>query len=285
MKNITLPLFLLFYLSFFAQEKITIAATLIDDNTGTPIEFANIGFENRGVGTVSSEQGEFELLLKSGFVDQKYELMISCIGYETIRLPYDNWIRFIDREQRIYLKPQTTELDPVVILSGKREYEKIGSESYSLSELGYWMDRDALGGELASRITIDNEKTRLHNFKFHVIRNEADSVKVRINIYSCKNNMPGENLLAESIYHTISQAKGIEEISLKKHHIVVDEDIVVGIEMVEAYGEDLYLSVSATPFGGTAYLRERSMAGWDVRWNFGLAFGLLSSYPKIPSNP
>ena len=91
--------------------------------------------------------------------------------------------------------------------------------------------------------------------------------------------MPGDNLLSESIFHTISQPRGIEEIPLKEYNIVVDEDIVVGIEMVEAYGKDLYLSVSATPFGGTAYLRERSMAGWDVRWNFGLAFGMLSSYP------
>ncbi|MCW5518228.1 carboxypeptidase-like regulatory domain-containing protein [Aureitalea sp. L0-47] len=285
MKKITLPLFLLFCFFSIAQENIIITATLIDESSGKPVEFANIGFEGRGVGTVSTQRGEFELYLKPGFVAQEYELMISCIGYETIRLPYTSWIGFTNSEEKIFLKPQTTELDPVVILSGKREYEKLGSETYSLSELGYWVDKDALGGELASRITIQNERTRLHNFKFHVIRNEADSVKVRINIYSCRNNMPGDNLLSESIYHTISQAKGIEEISFKDHNIVVDEDIVVGIEMVEAYGEDLYLSVSATPFGGTAYLRERSMAHWDVRWNFGLAFGMLSSYPANRASP
>ncbi|NNJ82576.1 MAG: hypothetical protein HKP11_10305, partial [Flavobacteriaceae bacterium] len=62
-------------------------------------------------------------------------------------------------------------------------------------------------------------------------------------------------------------------------------DVVVGIEMVEFYGDELYLSVSATPFGGTAYLRERSQSGWDVRWNFGLAFGLLSSYPQSGTKP
>jgi hypothetical protein len=279
MKKITLPLLLLFYLFSIAQEDITITANLFDESTGKPIEFANVGFEGRGVGTVSSAKGEFELHLKPSFVAQKYELMISCIGYKTIRLSHDRWIRLTNPEEKILLKPQTTELDPVVILSGKREYEKLGSETYSLSELGFWVDKDALGGELASRITIEKARTRLHNFKFHVIRNEADSVKVRINIYSCRNNMPGNNLLTESIYHTISQSQGVEEISLKKHNIVVDEDIVVGIEMVEAYGENLYLEVSATPFGGTAYLRERSMAGWDVRWNFGLAFGMLSSYP------
>lgn len=285
MKKITLPLLLLVYIISTAQEDITISATLVDESNGNPIEFANVGFEGRGIGTVSSERGEFKLPLKAGFIDEKHELMISCIGYETVQLPHAKWIRIRDLEQKIPLKPQTTELDPVVILSGRREYEKLGSETYSLSELGYWVDKDALGGELASRITIDNEGTRLHNLKFHVIRNEADSVKVRINVYNCRKNMPGENLLTESIYHTIRQARGVEEIPLKEHNIVVSEDIVVGIEMVEAYGEDLYLSVSATPFGGTAYLRERSMAGWDVRWNFGLAFGILSSYPATEVDP
>jgi hypothetical protein len=74
-------------------------------------------------------------------------------------------------------------------------------------------------------------------------------------------------------------------VSLKAHNITVDEDVVIGIELVEFYGDDLYLSVSATPFGGTAYLRERSQSGWDVRWKFGLAFGLLSSYPQPRTNP
>ena len=129
MKNFTLPLLLLFCLLSFAQENISITATLVDGESGKPVEFANIGFEGRGIGTVSSERGEFDLLLKPAFVDQKYDLMISCIGYETIRLPYTSWVQFADREQRILLQPKTTELDPVVILSGKREYEKLGSET------------------------------------------------------------------------------------------------------------------------------------------------------------
>lgn len=274
----TVILFLL-YLIAPAQNELVLTATVVQEYSGNPIEFANVGFEGRGVGTVSSENGHFELSLRAGFAEQQHELMISCIGFETIRLPYSEWIQFTQPGHKISLQTKTTELDPVVILSGKREFEKLGSETYSLSELGYWLNKDALGGELASRVSIDKERTRLHNFKFHVIRNDADSVRVRINIYDCKKNMPGENILSEGIYHTISKNKGVEIISLKEHNIVVDNDIVVGIEMIEAFGDELYLSVSATPFGGTAYLRERSMAGWDVRWNFGLAFGMLSSYP------
>ena len=72
----------------------------------------------------------------------------------------------------------------------------------------------------------------------------------------------------------------MESISLKPYNIKVDDDVVIGIELVKAYGEEVYLAVSGSPYGGTAYIKERSFDGWDVRWKFGLAFGVLSSYPE-----
>ncbi len=285
MRIYTLVTFLFVCLSVFSQEELAIRATIVDANSGKPVEYVNIGFEGKGIGTVSASNGSFFLKLNNTLISLETDLVVSSIGYVTERIPFNEWKDWGEPGKYILLQPETTTLDPVVIVAGKREYERLGSETYSLSELGYWTEKDALGGELASRIRIDNERTRLHDLKFHVIRNEADSIKLRINIYRCENNMPGENILRTNIYHTIRKTKGIEIIPLKQHNIVVDNDIVVGIEMIESYGEELYLSVSATPFGGTAYLRERSQSNWDVRWNFGLAFGLLSSYPIAPSNP
>ena len=285
MRIYTLVLFLSICFSMTPQEELTLRATVVDMNTGSPVEYVNIGFKGKGIGTVSASDGSFFLKLNSTFIALKTDLVISSIGYVTERIPFTEWKDWGEPAKYILLQPETTTLDPVVIVAGKREYERLGSETYSLSELGYWTEKDALGGELASRIGIDKERTRLHDLKFHVIRNEADSIKVRINIYHCENNMPGENILHTNIYHTIRKPKGIEIVPLKQHNIVVDNDIVVGIEMIESYGEDLYLSISATPFGGTAYLRERSQSNWDVRWNFGLSFGLMSSYPITTSDP
>lgn len=285
MRTYTFITFLLLCFSGYGQIELSISATLVDMNSGKPVEFVNIGFEGKRIGTVSLADGSFLLKVNRSMLIPENELVISSIGYVTERVPYSEWQHWKQKENLIMLEPETTKLDPVVIVAGKREFERLGSESYSLSELGYWTEKDALGGELASRIGISKKGTRLHNFKFHVIRNDADSVKIRINIYRCENNMPGENVLSTNIYHTITKSEGVEEVPLKEYNIVVDKDIVVGIEMIESYGEDLYLSVSASPFGGTAYLRERSQSNWDVRWNFGLAFGLLSSYPAPDSKP
>ena len=261
MKPLSLIFSFLMSIQVFAQHTKTITGTIVNAETGQPVEFVNIGFNSIRIGTVSKSNGTFLLELRKNLSESGDQLIISSIGYETEYIPSSEWSSWTSISNRIMLHPKTTQLDPVVIRSGKRGYDRLGSESYSLSELGFWNDKGSLGGELATRIGIDKERTRLHNFKFHVIRNEADSVKVRINIYRCHNNMPGENILHSNIYHMITRSRGVEEISLKEHNIVVDNDIVVGIEMVEAYGEDLYLSVSASHFGGTAYLRERSQSG------------------------
>jgi len=254
----------------YGQETISIASTILDSKTGEPVEFVNIGIQDRGIGTVSNAEGNFNLTFNTGILSRNSALKISSIGYET------KWNSY---NEKIFLIPSETVLGEVVLFSKKREYERLGSESYSLSELGYWRDKDALGGELATRIHINKEKTRLIDFKFNILENASDSLLVRINIYDCHGNMPGNTVLKENIYHIIRKKKGIDTVALKKYNIKVNDDIVVAIELVKVYGEDLFLSVSATPFGGTAYLRERSQDHWDVRWGFGLGFGLLSSYP------
>ncbi|NNF31879.1 MAG: hypothetical protein HKN66_10840 [Flavobacteriaceae bacterium] len=285
MKRILLTFSVLFLSIVSAQDRLSISGIIINAETGTPIEFVNIGFNSIKIGTVSKHDGSFTLELRKNLFESNDHLIISSIGYQTEFIPRAEWSAWTNIQNKILLNPETTQLDPVIITAGPRGFERLGSESYSLSELGFWNDDDALGGELATRIKIEKKRTKLIDFKFHVLKNEADSVKVRINIYNCDKNMPGQNILSENIFHTITTNKGIERVSLKEYNITTDYDIVVGIEMVKFYGDELYLSVSATPFGGTAYLRERSQSGWDVRWNFGLAFGLLSSYPQSGTKP
>ncbi len=275
-----------FFLSIAsAQDLLSIAGTIVNAETGTPVEFVNIGFKSTKIGTVSKSDGSFFIELQKNLSESNDYLIISSIGYQTEFIPRSEWSAWTAVQNKILLHPETIQLDPIVITAGKREFERLGSESYSLSELGFWHDQDALGGELATRIAINNKRTTLIDFKFHVLKNASDSVKVRINMYNCEKNMPGQNILTESIFHTITTKRGVEKVSLKAHNITVDEDVVIGIELVEFYGDDLYLSVSGSPFGGTAYLREKSQSGWDVQWKFGLAFGLLSSYPQSRTNP
>jgi hypothetical protein len=263
----------------YSEDLISVKGILLNKTSSEPIAYANIGFVDKGIGTVSSQDGTFELNFNVNVVGSEARLIISSLGFVTKHLSIDELKGFGSEIKTIYLVPSQTELPAVVIRVPKREYDRLGSVVYSKSELGYWSNSDALGGELATRIDIQKNNTRLLDFKFNVLENSSDSLLIRIKIYNCNRNMPGESILTQNIYHLICSKRGVETVSLKPYNIIVDEDIVVGIELVESFGDELYLSVSATPFGGTAYLRERSFAGWDVHWNFGLAFGLMCSYP------
>lgn len=171
------------------------------------------------------------------------------------------------------------DLDLVLIQSAPIAFERLGSAVYSFSELGYWQDAESLGGELGTRVNIPNRRSRLKNLKFFVLTNESDSVEIAVKVYDIEKNMPGKLLFEEPVIHTISEERGEVEISLEPYDIVVDDDVMVAIQLIGYYGEDLHFAISATPHGGTAYLRESPDDNWDVRWRLGLGFSLLSSYP------
>ena len=70
-----------------AQEITTIAATIIDEQTKESVEFVNIGFEDKGIGTVSNAKGNFSLTFNSDAIEDAQFLQISSIGYETRKIP------------------------------------------------------------------------------------------------------------------------------------------------------------------------------------------------------
>ncbi len=263
-----------------AQQQVHISGRIMDGNSGLPLSFVNVGFLNQGVGTVTDGEGNFELSFSSKLLTEETPLRISSVGYKPMELGVESVNSLRKHGSFILMEPDEITLEPVFLSATKKGFERLGSSVYSKSEYGYWSDMDALGGELATRISIGKKGSRLLDLSFNVLENRSDSILIRVKVYKCKRNMPAELVPDENIYHTIRKRKGVESISLKPYNIKVDDDVVIGIELVKAYGEEVYLAVSGSPYGGTAYIKERSFDGWDVRWKFGLAFGVLSSYPE-----
>ncbi len=108
MKKIFLALTLFCSITAFTQVKI--GGVVVDEQNET-IPFANVVFVNSTIGTVSSENGKFYLESDKDF----NEIEVSFIGYETKRLT----IKSRDLDLRIVLKEATSQLDEVVIYSGK----------------------------------------------------------------------------------------------------------------------------------------------------------------------
>ena len=83
MKNLIFTLlFACFTTTLFAQSDITISGYILDKETNLPLPYVNIGFVEKAVGTVSDENGKFQLTFNVRKVSFDAILQISSLGYE-----------------------------------------------------------------------------------------------------------------------------------------------------------------------------------------------------------
>ena len=278
--------FLLLLLSFFlstsytlAQYEVTVEAYVLDKITGQPLPYVNIGFVDKAVGTVSDENGKFTLVYHEDYIGGKDILQISTLGYKTIKVSASKLVKFLTNTNKFYMEPQPFTLDEVFITDDTREEITIGNAKPTTASLGYWKDKDALGGEIAALIDIKKKNTRLHQLTFNIVENTADSLKVRVHVYDYKRRYPGDKLQSRNVFHTIKKKEGLETIDLKPYNIKVNDDVVIAIELIEVYGDAINFAISATDYTGKSFSRHISQDKWRRYLNIGINFEVLASIP------
>ncbi len=95
---------LLFSVAINAQK---VSSKLIDSISKEPVPYANIIFKTSG--TISNEEGKFTFLFGKN-AKPTDTLMISCIGYETIKRPLTQFTDSV-----IFMAPKTNELREVIL--------------------------------------------------------------------------------------------------------------------------------------------------------------------------
>jgi TonB-linked SusC/RagA family outer membrane protein len=144
MKNIIIPLFLLFNSIGILAQNALIKGTILNP-TGTPLVGATIAVNEGIQGTVSNEQGYFAL----GLTSQPDSLSFSMTGYQTYTLlpPFENVLQIV-------LTPNVFQLGEVVVVGfgtqDKRQLtssvSSIGKESFENIPVTNW--QQALQGRL-----------------------------------------------------------------------------------------------------------------------------------------
>ena len=114
-KNIALLLFVFFIGNeLFAQTGST-RGIVFDNSTGEPISFATISIKKINIGTITDDKGIFNM----GKIPYgKYEMRISCIGYDSILVP----ITVSEKQAPVgkyYLKKISIQLEEVEVTSAK----------------------------------------------------------------------------------------------------------------------------------------------------------------------
>ena len=275
----------IFILLFFiasnciSQDTRIISAKIIDSDSKAPLEFVNIGFLNKEIGTTTTTSGHFILSYPINAVDVHDTLQISYLGYETRNLTFNQLRRLSAKPITIALTPSPFSLGEITLKSAPRVKKTIGHSEFTAASMGYWEGKEALGGEIASVIRVKKEKTKLHQLRFNILQNTSDSLRIRVKIYDYDGGEPSEDLTTQDIVHTITKKNGLESISLQDYGIVVDDDVLISIELVEAFGPHIYFSLSASAYGGMSFIREKSHPYWMIQKKVCVGFKVESSYP------
>lgn len=110
-------LFLFFLISSIFTYSQKLVKGIVFNSRNKPIEGASVYLNNTTIGTITKENGEFELLINEG----NYDLVISYMGYKTIEQKFN--IENYKTPLQIILIPETNVLNEAVVVKTKYNNE------------------------------------------------------------------------------------------------------------------------------------------------------------------
>jgi len=230
---------------------------LIDSKTQAPIEFVNIGIQNKNKGTISNLDGKFHLKIPKELSTDS--LTISHVNYETLKIP----IRSI-KDKTLHLEPKINELTEVVISNKKKKHRKVGVKSYNTLLWGRAISKDNDIMELAQRINIPNKSVKVNYANIYLRRGfEADSSYIRINFYKDIDDVPGEKIVFQNIVQQKRIEPGWIQMDLKSYNIYLDKDFFVSVEFIPDFKKPQEINLGAILTKGKGYSRRSSFGTWN----------------------
>lgn len=251
--------------SIFSQT--VFKGVVLDADTGLSLPYVNIGFIDKGLGTVSDEYGAFNFMFDTGKLSDLDTLKVSSIGYKEFKLPFSNVVNQDMKSIEIELQSEVVSLNEVVLTSSKRKRssktEKIVGYSF-VGQLknGSWEGDGALGGELVTKINVNKKNRKLNAFYFYVLKNTADSLLLRVNVYDGTTKFPEKKLTNKNITYTLKTKIGKVGVDLVPFNITVENDFSIGIELLKVYGDKIDLVVAGDDTPGVSYRRYISQGEW-----------------------
>ncbi|GAA3627127.1 carboxypeptidase-like regulatory domain-containing protein [Flavivirga jejuensis] len=251
---------LLLVISHIIYGQETYKGQIKDSKTKEPLPYVNIGILGGNIGTVSDNDGNFQIELESKF--DLDTIQISMIGYK-------NYIKIVKEFKKemprldsiISLEQEITELEEVVLSNKKLKERTLGNKTKSKSMIGGF-STNQLGNEVGIVIKTKKKPTYINRFNASIASNKYDNVKFRLNFYNLKEGLPYKNILKENIILSTGIKEGVLSADLSKYNIVVEDDFFVSLEWIEDLGKD-GLMFSIGLFGSPIIERKTSQGDWN----------------------
>ena len=246
------------YVSGFGQTELI--GQVIDALTEEPIPYVNIGLVDENIGTVSDEQGYFQLEIDPLQYGQS-NLRFSMIGFESKTYVLQEYLQ---KELLIIpLTEESTELEEVIVSTKRTQFEtKILGNKTTSKFIYAAFTTNKLGNEMGFVVRQRKRPMILKKFNISLVENDYGLIRFRLNFYSVENGLPTSTLLKENIIIETDATSGIVSKDLAPYEIVIDEDFFVSIEWIEDLGPGkLYFSGGF--FGSPLIAREVSQGTWS----------------------
>lgn len=261
-----------------AQTKIT--GTVKDETTQQPIPFASIGIMGTYYGSLSDENGKFELKIPP--INNNDTIRISAIGYKNLSLTKKEMEN--KKENLYFLSPVVYDLTEVKIKPKKLRYKILGTSKYSATNCTAFMGKDEnWKGEQAAILANNNETVRvyLESFGFYIINNAySDSLQFRIMLYEVgEKGYPGKTFLKKPILFKTAVKQGEVIIDLKPYEISTIGDFFISLECLEEKMESAKFCFAGS-IKVPSYFKTSAFSRWGKVKGGGGDFNIKVSYKK-----
>lgn len=234
----------------------------VRNEAGKPLAWVNIGIPDKDIGTVSRENGEFELKLPEDSLNDS--VLFSFVGYESKKISV---INFIERSgQATTLNKKNYPLPEVIVRNSKPKLKRRGTTGYTPL---IWLAvsfKDGNGfAEQAQLIKIEEPAQLISvNGRVGSIKGKTGSLTYRLNIYKSENGTPGERLVEKLIMKAFPISDGMIRFDLRQEQIYLNEDFFVAFEYIptKISGEIPPLSFRASATGSGGFMRAASAGTW-----------------------
>ncbi|WP_080319096.1 carboxypeptidase-like regulatory domain-containing protein [Croceivirga radicis] len=236
MKYVYATILLFTHLSINSQ---VLKGVVFDSISKENLQYVNISFKNKEIGTFSTNKGAYSLDLSRA--TNKDSLLISLIGYQTKTIALASYIAHKESILNVALTPKIEALNEVIVFDGKEQYETKALNFKTGKRKTLLPISVPFGYETATFIENKSKKKgRLIevNIKLKDVSKEKITIHktfYRLSFYKANSlGYPGKALLYDNII--IKPKKGVNEyqIDLANKYVAFDENgIFISLETIK----------------------------------------------------
>lgn len=251
---------------------------IIDAKTGSMLPFVSIGILNKEMGTVSKDDGKFELNIGPGMEDGL--VRVSMIGYKAKTISVQELLS--KQWNSIELEEEINQLPEVVITARGLKRKNLGNKTtskYVSTGFGY----EQLGSEIGIKIDVRKQPVFVDAFNFNIPYNRLSARALfRLNLYEIEGGMPAKNILTKSIIIPIdAKQTGLISVDLTPYTIVLRDDVIASLEWINNEGENnkgeaIYFSLGV--FNSGTLIKRSSQGRFKKHSNMGVGFNFDVRY-------